>query len=160
AAAAGLNVIAANSLYNSILIRLQHLRPLEALERIDALKAMQAGSTARLQALRAEGNIYLWGLGQPQRALAAFEEALALALEGEVTYYVSWLQVQLAVAHIQLDQLDTARQLLPERSASREEQDRVDELWAEVRLALDSGRPEAAAPGAEEVLRGSDRPLR
>jgi len=160
AAEAGLNVIAANALYNSILIRLQHLRPLEALERIDALKAMQAGSMAQLQALRAEGSIYLWGLGQPNRGLAAYEEALALAREGEATYYVNWLQVQLAVAHIHLDHLDTARQLLPDRSVSREGQDRVDELWAEIRLALDSGRPEAAVAGAEEVLAGSDWPLR
>jgi predicted ATPase len=160
ALAAGLNVIAANALYNSIVIRLQHFRPLEALERIDALKAMQAGSMAQLQALRAEGSVLLWGLGRPNRALAAYEEALVLAREGDATYYVNWLQVQLAVAHIQLDHLEVARELLPDRSVSREGQDRVDELWAEVRLALDSGRPDAALPGAEEVLRGSDWPLR
>jgi tetratricopeptide (TPR) repeat protein len=160
AVAAGLNVIAANALYNSIMIRLQHLRPLEALERIDALKAMQAGSMAQLQALRAEGTVHLWGLGRPGRALAAYEEALALAREGEATYYVNWLQVQIAVAHIHLDHLDTARRMLPDRSVSREGQDRVDELWAEMRLALDSGRAEAALPGAEEVLRGSHWPLR
>ena len=160
AAAAGLNVIAANALNNGIFIRLQHLRPLEALELIDALKAMQAGSMAQLQALRAEGSVLLWGLGWPRRALAVYEEALALAREGEATYYVNWLQVQLAAAHLQLDHLDVARRLLPDRSVSREGQDRVDELWAEMRLALDSGRPEAALPGAEEVLGGSERPLR
>jgi hypothetical protein len=160
ALAADLNVIAANALYNGIMVRLQHLRPLEALERIDALKALQAGSMAELQALRAEGSVLLWGLGRPVRALAACEEVLALAREGEATYYVNWAQVQLAVVHIQLDHLDEARRLLADRSVSREDQDRVDELWAEVRLALDSGRPDAAVPGAEEVLRGSDWPLR
>ena len=161
AAAAGLNVIAANALYNGIMIRLQHLRPLEALERIDVLKSMHAGSMAQLQALRAEGTVHLWGLGRPGRALTAYEEALALATEGEATYYVNWLQVQLAVAHLQLDDLEGARRLLPDRSAPREGQDQVDVLWAEIRLALDAGRPEAALPGAEEVLRGGEGwPLR
>jgi tetratricopeptide (TPR) repeat protein len=160
AAAAGLNVIAANALYNGILARVQHLRPLEALERIDTLKSMQAGSMGQLQALRAEGQVHLWGLGRPGRALAAYEEALALAREWQATYYVNWLQVQLAVAHLQLDSLDTARRLLPDRSVAREGQDRVDELWVEMRLALDSGRPGSAQPGAEEVLRGGDWPLR
>ena len=160
AAAAGLNVIAANALYNGILIRLQHLRPLEALERIDALKSMQAGSMAQLQALRAEGAVHLWGLGRPGHALAAYEEALALAHEGQATYYVSWLQVQLAVAHIQLDHLETAARLLPDRSGSRESQDQVDELWAEIRLALDSGQVGAAQAAAEEILHGDGWPLR
>jgi AAA ATPase domain len=160
AAAAGLNVHAANALYNGILIRLQHLRPLEALEHIETLKAMQAGSMAQLQALRADGIVHLWGLGHPARALAAYEEALALAREGEATYYVNWLQVQIAIAHIHLDRLDTARDLLPDRSVSREGQDRVDVVWAEMRLALDSGRPDAALTGAEEVLGASDWPLR
>jgi tetratricopeptide (TPR) repeat protein len=160
AAAAGLNVIAANALYNGILVRLQQLRPLEALELIDALKSMQAGSMAQLQALRAEGAVHLWGLGHPERALAAYEEALALVRDGQATYYVNWLQVQLAVAHLQLDHLETARRLLPDRSVAREGQDRVDELWAEVRLALDSGRQDAALPGAEEILRGGEWPLR
>jgi tetratricopeptide (TPR) repeat protein len=160
ARAAGLNVIAANALYNGIMIRLQHLRPLEALEHIDALKSMQAGSMARLQALRAEGTVHLWGLGRPRQALTAYEEALAVAREGQATYYENWLQVQLAVAHIQLDNLEKARRLLPDRSVAREGQDRVDGLWAEVRLALDTGRIDAALPGAEEVLHAGDWPLR
>jgi tetratricopeptide (TPR) repeat protein len=160
AAAAGLNVIASTALSNGIWARLQQFRPLEALERIDVLKSMQAGSMAQLQALRAEGGVHLWGLGRPGRALQALEEALALAREWQATYHVNWLQVQLAVAHLQLDHLDTARRLLPDRSVAREGQDRVDELWAEIRLGLDSGRPESALPGAEEVLRGGEWPLR
>src|SRR5205085_4558991 len=69
-------------------------------------------------------------------------------------------QVQLAVAHLMLDDLDTARRVLPDRSASSEGQDRVDQLWAEMRLGLDSGQPLTAAETAEEVLRGHDWPLR
>jgi len=160
AAAAGLNVIAANALYNSILVRIQHLRPLEAQERTEALRGMHAGSMGQLQALRAVGQTYLWGLGRPGPALTAYEEALALAREGQATYYVNWLQVQLAVAHLQLDRLETARRLLPDRSSARESQDRIDGPWAEMRLALDSGRPGAALDVAEEVAADAGRPLR
>ena len=160
AVAAGLNVIAANALYNSILICVQHFWPLEALERVNALKAVQAGSIAQLQALRAEGAVHLWGLGWPRRALAAYEEALALARKGQLTYYENWLQVQLAVAHIHLDHLDTARDLLPDSSASREGQDRVDVLWAAMRLALDSGQPGAAQTVAEDVAADEAPPVR
>ncbi|HEY4027030.1 MAG TPA: AAA family ATPase [Candidatus Dormibacteraeota bacterium] len=160
AAAAGLNVIASTALSNGIWARLQQFRPLEALERVAALKAMQAGSMAQLQALRAEGGVHLWGLGRPARALQALEEALALARDWQATYHVNWLQVQLAIAHLQLDHLDVARQLLPDRKVAREGQDRVDELWAEIRLSLDSKLPEAALPGAGEVLRGGTWPMR
>jgi tetratricopeptide (TPR) repeat protein len=160
AAEAGLNVIAANALYNGIQARIQQLRPREALERTQLLKAMQAGSMAQLQALRAEGQIYLWGLGRPAEALAIFEEAIALAREWQATYYVNWLQVQLAATHLQLDHLDTARRLLPDRSVARVGQDHVVELWSEIRLALDSGRPGAAQASAEEAARSSDLPVR
>jgi len=160
AAAAGLNVIAANALYNGIVARIQQIRPLEALERTEALRGMHAGSMGQLQSLRAEGQVYLWGLGRPGPALGAYEEALALAREGQATYYVNWLQTQLAVAHLQLDHLDTARHLLPDRSAARESQDKIDGPWAEMRLALDSGRPGAAQPVAEEVAADTGPPLR
>jgi len=160
AAAAGLNVIAANALYNGILVRIQQLRPLEAVERVEALKAMQAGSMARLQALRAEGNIHLWGLGQPGRALTAYREALVLAREGDAVQYVNWLTVQLAAANLLLDRFEDARRLLPDRSTARESQDRVDQLWTSIRLELDAGRPQAALAGAEEVLRDGGWPLR
>src|SRR5205807_1150274 len=125
AADEGLNMIAANALYNGILVRVQHLQPVEALERVVTLKSMQAGSMAQLQALRAEGTVYLWGLGLPLRALQAYEEAMALTREGQALYYVNWLTVQLAVVHGQLDQLETARRMLPDRTVEREGQDRI-----------------------------------
>src|SRR5215467_663838 len=109
-------------------------------------------------ALRAEGSVLLWGLGRPAQALAACEKALALTREGEATHSVNLLRVQLAVAHIQLDHLDVARELLPDRSLDPLYQ--VDELWAEVRLALDSGRQDAALPSIQEVLRGGPWPRR
>jgi tetratricopeptide (TPR) repeat protein len=159
AAEHGLNVIAANALYSGVMVRVQTLRPLEAVAKLDALKSIQAGSMGQLQALRAEGTLYLWGLGQPGRAHTAFQEAMALAREGQAHNYVSWLQVQLAVVHIHLDQLDQARRLLPDRGGDRERQDRVVELWAAMRLELDSGRPESALGAAREV-RAGEWPLR
>src|SRR5258708_20159440 len=133
------------------MVRLQHLRPLDALELIDSLKSMRAGSMGQFQALRAEGTIHLWGLGRPGRALTAYEEALTLARDGQATYYVNWLQVQLAVAHLQLDHLETARRLLPDRAVARYPHDRVDPLCAELALAPPTGRASSALPAAEEV---------
>jgi tetratricopeptide (TPR) repeat protein len=157
----GLNVIAANALYNGILVRVQHFRPREAMERVSALKAMQAGSMAELQALRAEGFVYLWGIGLPERALETYREALALAREGEAWRYVHWLEVQLAAAQLQLDRTEAARRLFPDGSPALEQQDRTIQLWLRMRLGLDTGQLETAALAADEVLAGGDdRPLR
>lgn len=156
----GLNVIAANALYNGILVRVQHFMPAEAMERVPMLKAMQAGSMAELQALRAEGFVYLWGLGLPERALETYRDALVLAREGQALSFVHWLELQLAVVHLQLDDPDPARRLVPDGSRAQEEQDRTMKLWVRMRLGLDAGQPETAAPAADEVLAGGDRPLR
>ena len=156
----GLNVIAANALYNGILVRVQHFRPREAMERVPTLKAMQAGSMAQLHTFRAEGLVYLWGLGLPKRALATYEQALELAREGQALNFVHWLQLQLAATHLQLDRPDTARELLPDGSLALEQQDRIMTLWVRMRLGLHTGQPATALPAAEEVLAGGDRPLR
>ncbi|HEV2952784.1 MAG TPA: AAA family ATPase, partial [Candidatus Dormibacteraeota bacterium] len=105
AAARGLNVIAANALYNDIQVRIQHLRPLEAVDRLRILESLQAGSMGSLQSLRAAGQVHLWGLGNPGQALSAFQSASTLAREGDAHYWEMWLRPHMAVALAQLDRL-------------------------------------------------------
>jgi tetratricopeptide (TPR) repeat protein len=158
ATAAGLDVIAVNALHNAVIACVQLLRPLEALPRLEALKAMRVGSM--VQALRAEGFLNLWGLGQPANALPAFEEALELARQGAASSHASWLEIQLALTLAQLDRLEAARDLLLARPASHESQDRANLLYAEMRIAIDSGQSEAALAAADEVLATEQWPLR
>jgi tetratricopeptide (TPR) repeat protein len=158
AASAGLDVIAVNALHNAIIACVQIIRPLEAVPRLEALKATRAGST--VQALRAEGFLNLWGLGQPANALPAFEEALALAREGAASSHVSWLEIQLAQTLAQLDRLEVAWDMLPRGPAGRESQDRATLLYAVMRIALDHGEPGLALGAAEEVIAAESWPLR
>jgi tetratricopeptide (TPR) repeat protein len=158
ATAAGLDVIAVNALYNAVIACVQVLRPLEALPRLEALKATRVGSM--VQALRAEGFVNLWGLGQPANALPAFEEALELARQGAASSHVKWLEIQLALTLAQLDRLEMARELLPARSDSLEGQDRANLLYAEMRIAIDGGRSDDALDAAEKVLVTEHWPLR
>jgi tetratricopeptide (TPR) repeat protein len=158
ATAAGLDVIAVNALHNAVIACVQVLRPLEALPRLEALKAMRVGSM--VQALRAEGFLNLWGLGQPANALPAFEEALELARQGAASSHVNWLEIQLALTLAQLDRLELARDVLPARSASHESQDRANLIYTEMRIAIDSGQSDAALAAAEEVLVTEHWPLR
>jgi tetratricopeptide (TPR) repeat protein len=156
----GLNVIAANALYNSIVVLNQHFRPREALDRLDALHAIQAGSMASLQALRAESLIRLWGTGEPELARLALEAALAQARAGEATHFVTWIETQLAVAWLQLDDPRRAAELLPREGAQVEGQDRVVEAWARMRLDLLNGRAAEAARRARALVGHEDWPLR
>lgn len=152
AAAGGYDLVAAFALYNAVVVLVQHQRPLEAVARLEALKSLEAGELARLQALRADGFLHLWGLGQPVEAERAFRQALVLAGQGELQGHVNWLLTHLAVTLAELDRLEEARELLPDRLLAREGQDRATRLFAEMRIGLDSGRLEAALPAAEEVL--------
>jgi hypothetical protein len=158
ATAAGLDVIAVNALYNAVVACVQVLRPLEALPRLEALKATRAGSM--VQALRAEGFLNLWGLGRPATALPAFEDALELARQGEASSHVKWLEIQLALTLAQLDRLEMARDLLSARSASLEIQDRANLLYTMMRIAIDGGQPDTALAAAQEVLGTEGWPLR
>lgn len=158
ASAAGLDMIAVNALYNTVLVCVQLGRPLEALPRLEALKVTRAGTM--LNALRAEGFLYLWGLGQPALARAAFEEALELARSGSAAYFVTWLEAQLALTLDHLDRLEDARRLLPDRSTSRQAQDLAVLLYPEMRIALDAGEPERALEAAELTLAIERWPLR
>jgi AAA ATPase domain len=158
AAAAGLDQIAASALYNAILVCVQVGRPLEAVPRLEALKATRTGSA--LMTLRAEGFLYLWGLGQPPAAQAAFEEALDLARRGAASSHVTWLEAQLALTVAQLDRLGEARDLLPARSTGREAQDIPVLLYPEMRIALETGQLDRAADAAAQVLSIQHTPLR
>lgn len=154
----GYDLIAAGALYNAILVLVQLLRPLEADERLRTLRTMEAGDVVHMQALRADGFTDLWGLGRPARARQAFEEALALAHEGEMQGYVNWLEIQLAVTLDELDRLEEAQALLA-RVVAREGQDRATALFAQMRISLDLGRVQPAVAAAGEVLAG-EWPLR
>lgn len=160
ALAHGLNVISANALYNSIVVLNQHFRPREALDKLDALLAIQAGSMASLQALRAESLIRLWGTGEPELARIALEEALAQARAGEATHFVTWIETQLAVAWLLLDDPGRAAELLPREGAQVEGQDRVVEAWARTRLDLITNRVPEAAGRARGLIGREDWPLR
>lgn len=160
ARAQGLNVVAANALYNSVIVLNQHFRPREALERLRPLEAMQAGSMASLQALRAEGMIRLWGTGEPELARSIYEEALALARSGDQSHFVNWLQTQLAAVWVQLDDPRRAAELLPPEGAQVEGQDRVVESWARIAIELNSGRLPEAAARARQAIGGTGWPLR
>ncbi|MDQ6772452.1 MAG: tetratricopeptide repeat protein, partial [Candidatus Dormibacteraeota bacterium] len=154
----GYELLAAGALHNAILVAVQLYRPLEATERLRALKAMDAGEMVRMLALRAEGFTELWGFGRPVRARAVYEEAMQLALQGEMRGYVTWLEIQLAVALDELGSLDEAAALL-ERGVVQEGQDRATALYARIRIALDRGRAAEALQAAEEVS-ANDWPLR
>jgi len=113
---------------------------------------VDTGDYALIDPIRVSGTTDL-GLGLDEGfaltgpSAPAHVARLAPAIPGDRSFALIELNGAdfVSVAHLMLDDLDTARRVLPDRSASSEGQDRVDQLWAEMRLGLDSGQPLTAA---------------
>ena len=150
----GLTWIAGQAMFHCTLALVSRCRPREALQRVERLRAVQGGGFASLRAVFVEGEIYLRSLGHPVKALPLLEEAILLARSGGSSQLAQGAEQSRAVAYLLLDRADDACRLLPppEGVTSTKPQLRLSEMWAAMRIALDTGNPETVREVARLAL--------
>jgi len=156
----GLKWIAGNALVNGIIARVEHFRAREALEQVQALRALGPGDVQELRAARAEGAIYS-ALGEPEQARHAWERSLSLAREREAATFVRTCERGLAGAYAALGLLEEAgRLVLSMRHGERERQHVLSDSRVAVRILLDSDDVAGALHEAAVLVeRGGDVPM-
>lgn len=147
-----LDHIAANALFNAIGTHIRGFRAREALTKVKLLHEHQTGDRrVAVLASLAEGRIYGWALGEPEKARRALEESLELAREIDASTWVIWNQIVLAAVYGTLGRFDEGLRELPARDVLRERQDLLPFATASVRLHLDAGDLDRSVQEARQV---------
>ncbi len=146
----GLDWLAETALFSAIINRCENFRAREALPLVQLLRGLR-GSGAPVRAALAEGIIYGWWLGEPEKAREAYEQALVLAREADFSIFVTRLEMYLAWVHGALGTFDEARRLLPRPEVPGDRQDIVFRLITAIRILLDSGDGDGALREAQTV---------
>ncbi len=148
----GLDWIAENAAFNTIVILWQNFRAQETLPRMRLLRALEVGGGRQdLWAAYLEGSIQVT-LGDPSKARRALDLALGLAQTAENSTFVSWIERDLAYVHGALGNFAEARRLLPKRGTQRERQSALRLLLTAIRILVDTKDIEQAAREAESVF--------
>jgi adenylate cyclase len=138
-------------LNNGIVVQINCFRLQEALNSVELYRAL--GGLAAMTAGHVESAIRRL-LGEPVKAIAAGEEALARALRAEASTWVTRIGGYLAIAYGALGRFEEAHRLLADQGL---ELGRADAGWlteAKLRVYLDEGDIASAVPQAQSVLAG------
>ena len=147
ALARGLTGIAANALYNGIMIRIRMFRPKEAIDRVRLFEGLRVGG--RPTHLELLATAVAWhNTGYPGRARELAEQALVLARESQTHTFETWIRRDLAAAIGALGQPREALKMIDPVDPTVELQDLVLQLRQVMRLLVDADDIAGAEPHA------------
>ena len=146
---------ALTALYNSIIIRLWHLRAAECRILVERLQQFPAGWWRDLAYWRARALTYHM-LGDLETALAACDEVLQLSEQGGASTFSLWAHRHRAYLLAELGRAHEGLDALPTRQEGEDRQDLFFDYQARMRVHLCLDQPEAAAELAGFVLAAGD----
>lgn len=146
---------ALTALYNSIIIRLWHLRAAECRVLVEQLHQFPAGWWRDLAYWRARALTYHM-LGELDTALAACDEVLQLAEQGGASTFSVWARRHRAYLLAELGRAHEGLDALPERQEGEDRQDLFFDYRARMRVHLSLDQADAAVELAGFVLAADD----
>jgi len=153
ALARGEDWIAGNALINGVTARIELFRVLEAPARVELLRRL--GSPHELRAAHAEGAIHE-AMGEPVKARAAWEQALAFARERGAATFVRSIELRLARTQAALARFEDARRLLPKPALEPDRQMALTQVRSTIRVLLDAGDLAGALSEAQALVGAAD----